>query len=451
MLNSNQQKKGSTLFELLKTSLPAVLDLSIQPLLWTYEAILIGRLGAAALGGHGLAVQVIIVVFTVLLTFIVGSSLIINWHLGKKDNWEANHIFGQSMMIGVFMSVFFAAAFYFGSPLLFSIIKDTEVAAKAAGVQYLGTLAWFMPVIVVNFVALGIIRGVGDAHLSLMVNITMSVVNFMIAPLLIFGRLGLPRMEVAGAATAVGTAHFIGLCMTVWILRSKRCKLFLSFREVTTPKLESLKLLFSKGLPTTIEQLSWAMGQLMVSIWVARLGVVALATHQILIRINAVLSMVYQGFGLGSMAIVGKKFGASELHSALRTGLVAGRTVFLIVLLICVGLILYSEIILRAFTPDREVLELGKTVLMIFAFVQIPKALNFVLTGILRGAGELKFIMWNTLAAVVLYQISASATVIFVFHFALSAIWIVQGCDETTRVLINLFKFRNGKWKDPSS
>ncbi len=440
-------KKGSTLKELLLTSLPAVLDLSILPLIWTYEAIWIGRLGAAALGGHGLAVQVIIVTFTILLTFVIGSSLIVNRHLGKNDSWEANHIFGQSLMLGIMMSFIIGALFYLGSPLFFSIIKEAEPAARIAGVQYLRTLSYFMPLIITNFVALGIIRGIGEAKFSLIINIMLSSLNLLLAPLFIFGRLGLPRMEVAGAALAVGIAHSTGLLASILLLRSRKCRLYLSFREMTTPKWESIKLLFRTGLPTTVEQLSWTLGQLVVSIWVARLGIVALATHQILLRMQAVISMIYQGFGLGSMALVGKKVGADEHYQAQRAGQMAGRTIFLLVLLVVVAITSYSEYLFRIFTNDPDIHALGSIVIRIFALVQIPKALNTVLTGNLRGAGELKFLMWITLSAVILFEISASAAVIFIFHFALAAVWIVHGLDESTRLIFNYFRFRNGKWK----
>ncbi|MFC1732852.1 MATE family efflux transporter [candidate division KSB1 bacterium] len=442
-----QQKRGSALLELLRTSLPAAIDLSIQPLIWTYEAIWIGRLGIAALGGHGLAVQVIIVVFTVMLTFVVGSSLIINRHLGRGNSWEANHILGQSMMLGIIMALASVALFYFGAPLFFKIIKEAEPAARVAGIQYLRTLGYFMPFIMTNFIALGIIRGVGDSHYSMMINIVLSSINLVIAPMLIFGTPPFPRLEITGAAVAAGIAHTIGLIATIILLRSRKCKLFLSMREMTTPNWKSIKLLFNRGLPTTVELLAVALGQLVVSIWVARIGVVALATHQILLRLQAVMSMIYQGFGLSSMALVGKKVGADEHLLAERTGKIAGGTVLFIVLVMVAVVTANSDLILKAFTPDPAIWELGSVVIVIFALVQIPKALNTVLTGNLRGAGELKFLMWTMLAAVLIFEITTSAVVIFVFHFALTAVWLVHGSNESIRLLCNYLRFRNGKWK----
>jgi Na+-driven multidrug efflux pump len=62
----------SALKNILKTSLPAVVDLSSQTIMWTIEAILIGKLSIAAFAGVGMAIQVTIVFFTILLTFAPG-------------------------------------------------------------------------------------------------------------------------------------------------------------------------------------------------------------------------------------------------------------------------------------------------------------------------------------------------------------------------------------------
>lgn len=449
MSEITHQKQGSALKDLLKTSLPAVIDLAIQPVMWAYEAILIGRLGAgaAAIGGHGLAVQLIILTFTVLLTFVVGSSLIINRHLGSGNKWEANHILGQSLMLGFFISLFIAALFYFGGPQMFKIIKETEPEARSYGVQYLRTLAYFMPFIITNFIAVGIIRGSGDTHFSMLINLIVNGINLVLAPLLIFGTLILPRLEVTGAALAAGIAHTIGLIITIILLRTRRCRLFLSFTELTTPKWESIKLLFKKGLPTTIEQLVWSLGQLMISIWVARLGVIALALHQILMRIQAILSMVYHGFGLSSMTLVGKNVGAQNHRLAERTGLIAGVVMFFLALVVLLIFNTFSRGILRIFTNDQEIFSLGLTVIKIFALVQVPRALNTVLTGNLRGADELQWLMWIMIAGVLIFEISSTAGVIFLLHLGLNSVWVVSGIDEVVRFVLNYFRFKSGKWK----
>ena len=109
--------QGTPLKSILKTSLPAVVDLSSQTIMWTIEAILIGQLSAAAFAGVGMANQIVIVIITVLLTFIVGASLIITRLLGAKDQYQANHILGQAMMIGMLVSLVIAVFLYLYAPL----------------------------------------------------------------------------------------------------------------------------------------------------------------------------------------------------------------------------------------------------------------------------------------------------------------------------------------------
>ena len=441
------EKSRSQLWEVLKTSIPAMVDLSTQTVMWMVEAIFIGHLGAAALGGVGFALQMVILIFTVLLTFVVGSSLIICRLLGADDSWEANHVLGQSLMIGFVISILISLLFYFLGPLIFSLIEEAEPIAKQYGIIYLRTLSYFIPFIVVNFVAVGIIRGSGDTHYSMIINIILAAIEFTLLPLLVYGGFGFPRLTVAGVAIAAGMAHTTGFFLTMILLRSRKLKLFLSFREFFTPKWATFKLLFKTGFPTTVEQLSWSFGLFVVTGYVATLGVIALATHQILLRVQSFLSMLYQGFGCGTMIIIGKHIGALNHHLAEKAGLVAWRIIILIVLILALIIPGFAKNIIMIFTSDRAVIEFGAVLAQIFAVVQIPKAMNIVFIGNLRGAGELKWLMWITITWVAVFEITANWFILFVLGYGLTAVWIIHGLDESSRFLCNFLRFKGGKWK----
>lgn len=437
----------SPLKNVLKTSLPAVIDLSASTFMWTYEAILIGKISAAAFAGHGMAIQIIVVILTLLLTFVVGSSIIINRYLGAKNYWEANHILGQALMLGIFMAILIALLWFFGAEAIFSLIKDTGGQARVAGVTYLKTLAMFGPLVLTNFIALGIIRGAGETRLAMMVNLSIVTLNFILAPLLIFGLIGLPRLEVRGAAFAMGISHSLGFFATLYLLRSRKSVLFLSFRELTTPNLKTFKRLFQAGIPTTVEQLVWALGQLVVSGYAAVIGIVVLATHQVLLRIQSILSMFYLGFSLGAMTLVGKYLGAADRQGALKTATAANRVAFVFSFFVYVALALFSKPLVAIFTSDPEVVELGRKVMIIFALVQIPKALDGVIIGNLRGVGDLKWLMLVTTASVILFEIGLNWILVFVFNFSLMSLWVVHFGDEILRSLVNYRRFKSGKWK----
>ncbi len=441
------KRKHSPLRDILKTSLPAVIDLSSQTIMWTIEAILIGHLSAAAFAGVGMAIQVIILFFTIFLTFIVGSSIIINRHLGAGENWEANHIFGQALMIGIVMAVLVAIIWYFGATTLFTIIREKERVAQQSGIQYLRIIALFSPLILTNFVAMGIMRAAGDTRVTMVVNLMINTINLILAPLLIFGLLGFPRLEVKGAALAAGFAHTIGFFSTLFVLRTRKSVLFLSFRELTTPNYKSFKRLFSAGVPTTIEQLFWAYGQMVITSYAAILGIYYLAAHQVFMRIQAILSMVYMGFSLGAMTLVGQNLGAKEHARAEETGHVAGYVVSVFVILIVASLLIFDKPLFALFTEESEVLKIGAKVMIIFALVQIPKAINGVISGNLRGAGDLKWLMYWAISSSIIMETGMTYIFAFPFHLSLMGLWLVQGIDETMRLTLNYSRFKGGRWK----
>lgn len=450
---SSAVPQPSPLKNLLKTSLPAVIDLSSQTVMWTIEAILIGRISAAAFGGVGMAIQVVLVMVTLLLTFVVGASLIINRSLGADEVHEANHIFSQTVLIGFVFSLFLALFWYFGATQIFKLIKEAGADdAERAGVVYLKTLAVFAPFFVTNFIALGVVRGVGDTKLSMMVNVGLNSLNLVLAPFLIYGHWFFPRLEVQGAALAAGIAHTCGFAATVYLLRSGKSTLRLSLREFARPNWPTIKRLFKTGLPTTVEQLVWAFGQLVVTSYIALLGVTLLAAHQVLTRVQAILSMLYMGFGMGAMTLMGKNLGAAKRSLAQRTAEISSWVMYAAVMLILLALFLFSEFIMRVFTTDANVIAIGKFALLVFAITQVPKALNNVLSGNLRGAGDLQWLMWLVIAGVFVLEIGFNSIVAFAIPWpepwwALMGVWFVQMLDESLRMAANYWRFRGGKWK----
>ncbi|MFZ0390705.1 MAG: MATE family efflux transporter [Calditrichia bacterium] len=440
-------KDKSTLKEVLSTSLPAVIDLSSQTITWLIEAIFIGHLSAAALAGVGISLQIVLLTLTVVLTFVMGSSVIILRYLGANDSWTANHVMGQALMMGTIMSVLIGLVWYFGGSQLMHLIKEEEPVARQFGADWLKTASYFAPIFIINFIALGIMRMAGDTMLTMKINVVTNLIHLVLLPLLVFGNLGFPRLEARGAAFAVGIAHSIGFGMTIYYLRSRKSVLYLSFREYTRINFTTFRRLFKLGVPTTVEQLVWASGQLILSFFAARLGIIPLAVHQVFIRIQSVLTMAFQGFGLASMTLVGKNLGADEEVQALHTGRIAGRVALTAAVLAAALLLLLHRPVLSSFTENPQVVLYGSSVILALALVQIPKALNIVFSGNLRGGADLAWLMWLTIGSVLIFEVFGAYILTFIFQLGLVGLWAVQGLDESVRFALNYFRFKGKKWK----
>jgi Na+-driven multidrug efflux pump len=81
------------------------------------------------------------------------------------------------------------------------------------------------------------------------------------------------------------------------------------------------------------------------------------------------------------------------------------------------------------------------------AILQIPRALNIVFSGNLRGGADLAWLMWLAIGSVIVFEIIGAYTLTHFFHISLAGIWIIQAADETVRFSLNYFRFKGGKWK----
>jgi Na+-driven multidrug efflux pump len=219
---------------------------------------------------------------------------------------------------------------------------------------------------------------------------------------------------------------------------------------LTTPNWTSIKQLFKLGIPTTVEQLVWSIGQVIVTGYVAWIGISALAVHQVFLRIQAVLSMCYMGFGFTAMTHMGKNIGANEHLAAESMGKMTHRIAFLFVICILALMIVFSAPLLHLFIRREDVIIADfrfRALFIIFSLVQVPKAMNTVITGSLRGAGDIQWLMWVNTFAVLILEIGFNWIGTFVFQWALLGIWSVQGLDELVKSMFNYLRFRRGKWK----
>ncbi len=440
--------KRKTVKEIIKTSVPAVLDLSSQTFTWLIEAMFIGHLSTAALAGVGIAQQVIVLTFTVLLTFVMGSSIIVTRYLGARDSWNANHVLAQSLIVGVVLSLIIGVLWYFATPLIFTVIREREPVAQVYAINYITTIAWFAPLIVTNFIALGIMRGAGDTLITMKINLSANLLNLLLDVVLIFGYLGFPRLETTGAGLAVGIAHSAAFIATVLVLRSRKSSLFLPMMEVTRPNFQTFRRLVKVGIPTTVEQMIWSVGQLVMSVYAGWLGIVYLATHQVLVRIQSLLTMIFFGFGIGAMTMVGKNLGADQARQARRTGRLNGLVGFLAAAGIALVLFVFAEPIISVFTNDPAVQDLGISLITVFALIQMPKGANIVYTGSLRGTADLNWLMWLAVASAIGFEIIGSWVLAIPMGFGLFGLWIIQGVDEFTRLSLNYWRFNKGNYRE---
>lgn len=441
----------------LKTSVPIVVDLAAQIVMWTIETNLVGHiapgtmsrlypgLGATsvdAITAVGNVVQIIILTCTALLIFVFGATIIINRLLGEGSKEEANHFLGQSLFTAIFAAAGIALGWYLLAPVIFKFILGTSTSVTAVGVEYLRTIAFFAPFIIMNFVAIGIVRSAGDTHLSMLTGLLVNFLHLVLALLLIFGFWIFPELGVRGAALAAGISHTIGCIFTFSVILRGKSVLSFNWHDFSRINRKTIVRVVKTGTPITLEQLAWIIGMTIVIGFSNRLGNAAAAAHIIVLTFQRLFSMLYQAFAIASLSIIGRYYGAGDFESVKRTSRLFLFLIGSAVLFLATLIFFRAHYLVIIFTSDPEVVELCELVLKVAAFVQIPKALSYVYSFSLRGVGQNRYPMYLTLFGVTVFEIILGFNMAFVLGLSLMGLWLAQGIDEVFKFTFAARRFR---------
>jgi Na+-driven multidrug efflux pump len=103
--------------------------------------------------------------------------------------------------------------------------------------------------------------------------------------------------------------------------------------------------------------------------------------------------------------------------------------------------------LLRTFTNDEAVVELGTMFLRIVAILKVPLARTMVLAGSLRGAGDTRFIMMAT--TIGMWGVRLPLAVIAGPWLTLDVffVWSAMIADWTVRMVLLLLRYQSERWK----
>ena len=250
----------------------------------------IGEEGTTSLAAVGTSSLIVLFTLTILLTTLIGTIIIILRYIGAGEYEEANHYSAQSLVASLSVGAGIGLLWYLGAGRIFDLLHATD-DVKKLGVEYLRILGLFCPVIVINFVATGLLRFSGDTFKSMCANVTVVVINLLGDFVLIYGRWGFPKMGVAGAALAAGIGNSVGLIISLSFLFSGRAIIKLSLKHFVDFRLSTFRRIMGKGIPATTDQLITTGAYLIVVRYANRLGGVAAAAHNAIISFGWISTM----------------------------------------------------------------------------------------------------------------------------------------------------------------
>ena len=198
--------EGSIPRALVVFALPILFGNVLQSINGSVNAIWVGKfLGEAALAAVGNSNVVMFLLFGVIFGFSMASTVLVAQCVGAKNIAEAKRVVGTS-------AVFFLAVSLTLSALGFALARgllawmQTPADVMPLALAYMRIIFLALPFMSGMFFLMAALRGAGDSRTPFIYLVVSVILDICLNPLLIFGWGPIPRLGIAGSATATRTA-----------------------------------------------------------------------------------------------------------------------------------------------------------------------------------------------------------------------------------------------------
>ena len=398
--------------EVFSLALPVILSNLSRVLMSLIDVAMVGRLGAAAIAATGMGGMLFWGALSVVMGIRTAVQTVTSRRLGQKKFNECATAFHNGILMAILYSFPVSIIGWMWAHKFVPFFIDDSTATPLA-VEYSSIIFLSLLFSACSFVFHGFFTGIEKTRIHLTVTVTSNIINVYLNAGLIYGSEGLymffnetvpflsfltflwqwtyfPALGVKGAAIATLVAsvwmvlHYFFYLF--WMPARKDFTVFSFSVDIGMMK-RQLSLAVPQGLQEIIIAAGWSVFYKIMGL----IGLVELATTQLLFTIMHASFMPALGVGQACATLVGKYMGEKKIHKSEASIKESIRLSEYIMGTMGTCFILFPKFFLYWFTDDPQIISMGVFGLRILGAVQFLDAIGFTLWFALSGAGNTLF------------------------------------------------------------
>ena len=410
------------------------------------DTIMVARLGEGQIAGSSLANQFISIYQIMTLGIGVGATVLTAryWGAGRVD--LLRKAVTIMLRISLCLAVVFCLASFFAPQFIMSIYTD-EAEVIAEGARYLkwSSFAFFLTGITMPLTQ--VLRSFGVTKVSLYGSIGAFFINIFFNYVLIFGKLGFPRMEIAGAALGTMIARVFEFCVVGTYFFIKDTKIGFKIRDIFSPCGDLVKVYFSLCVPPILSDFLLSLGNNVVSVVMGHIGGSFVAANAVTAVVMRMITVFSGGLSTAACIITGQNLGKGEFdkmreqgNSFLLIGAGIGAVGAVIIWIISPYMIAYYKL-----TPETAAL--AEQMMNALYIILIFQCINGILTkGVLRGGGDTKFLLIADILFLWVLSIPVGYLCGLVLHTPAFWTYIALKLDQIVKAFWCITRLWSDKW-----
>ncbi len=372
---------------LLSMAWPAILSMTISALYNIVDSIFVAKLSEDALTAVSIVNPIQMLIIALSVGSGVGINSLIARRLGAHRQEEADQAASTGLRIGVFNYLVFLliGACFTGIFVSGYAEKGSEIYAQAVIYMQIVCIGSFFLNMQVVFEK--ILQSTGNMIAPMICSLTGAVINIILDPILIFGLLGAPRLEVAGAAIATITGQLFGMLVGAFIIFKGEHLVSIQVRGFKF-NWEIVADIYKVGLPSIVMQSIGSMMIIFYNMILVVYSTTAVAVLGVYFKIQSFVFMPVFGLNQGAMPIMGYNYGAAKKDRLMQTYKEALKIALLVMAL---GLLLFQALpkqLLLMFDASADMFAIGIPALRIISLCFLPAAFGIITGTLFQGTGH---------------------------------------------------------------
>lgn len=374
-----------------KLAIPATIAGIAEPVLSITDTAIVGNI--PSYGMESLAAVGIVGSFLSMLIWILGQtrsaiSAIVSQYLGAGKIKEVSSLPAQAIYFNIILSLIILFLTYFFSKEIFELLNAQGKILEFC-IAYYGIRVWGFPLTLFVFAVMGIFRGLQNTYYPMMIAIVGASLNIVLDIILVYGIEGmLEPMNLEGAAWASLTAQLV-MAIMAFVLLIQKTDISLRLKFPLHPELRRLILM---TLNLFIRTVALNITLILAVREAAALGDQYIGAHTIAINLWLFAAFFIDGYGAAGNIMGGRLFGARDYDGLWKLAKkVVGYGVLVSLILVLTGFIFYRPLG-SLFSNEVLVLNSFYTIFFIVILGLPMNSVAFVLDGVFKGLGEMKFL-----------------------------------------------------------
>jgi MATE family multidrug resistance protein len=438
--------------QVLRISLPLVISMSSTMIMEFTDRVFLANYSLDAIAA---ALPAGIAAFLFISLFL-GTAQYLNVFVAQYVGSGRSQRVGAALWQGIYFSLLSAAAMaalsFLAEPLF--ALGGHPVEVQTLEAIYFKVLCLGSGILILGTALSCFFSGRGQTRLVMIITLIGTVFNIPLDYALINGVWIFPEWGILGAGIAtVMSWSLVGLIFAFLVFTQNNER---AFKVLTHRGLEAnlFGRLMRYGIPSAIQFSLDVFAFTFFIFMVGRIGKLELAATNMVFSINSLAFMPLMGFSLGTSTLVGQALGRNRILEAIAATKATIHIVLVYISLLFILFLVFPQPLLELFRPQdtsaQNFVAISETGTLLLRFVSAYiffDALYMVCIGVLKGAGDTRFIMWSIGILSVVVMILPLYIGVQIFGAGLYYAWSCATGFVFFLFITSYWRYRQGRWK----